>query len=135
LVGAYFGYKIFRHYAAPASIYAIRDEPIYNYESDTLKIISRSEDYGGTDWKGVYSEPHATVRFIAKTKNMDTDLCMQELDGVVARDWSFKDRYSLLGEDVERAMRYIKITTEDSPSSLSLEPGTTGVTLCIARIK
>ena len=54
---SYFAYKTVHYYSAPAEIKLIRTLPIYNYESDNLKIVNRSEDYGGTDWKHVYNSP------------------------------------------------------------------------------
>lgn len=63
LIGGVFAYKTIRYNSAPEEIKLIRTLPIYNYESDDLKIVSRSEDYGGTDWKGVYNTPSVYVSF------------------------------------------------------------------------
>jgi hypothetical protein len=64
LLGLYFSYKAIHYYSAPAEIKAIRKLPIYNYESENLKIVRRSEDYGGFDWKHVYNKPSVIIRYV-----------------------------------------------------------------------
>ena len=84
------GYKTVRYHSAPELIKQIRQEPIYTYESDNLKIVSRSEDYGGKDWKGVINEPRVYVDF-SQLSN-DKDLCINELSKILTSfSWQKKE--------------------------------------------
>ncbi len=62
-IGGVISYQKAKYAAAPAEIKLIRTLPIYNYESDNLKIVRRSEDYGGYDWKHVYNEPEVYLKY------------------------------------------------------------------------
>lgn len=57
LIASWWIYGVIRYHSAPKEIKVLRSDPIYNLETEDLKIIRRSEDYGGKDWKGVYNQP------------------------------------------------------------------------------
>ena len=121
---------------APQDIRLIRKEAIYDYESPDLKIASRSENYGGIDWKGVYNQPGISVDFIrSNSSNLTNDQCVDILNNEVKSEhWKFLNKYSLLGETQKRALNFTK-TISNNTFLLMLEPSSTKDTkLCQVRI-
>jgi len=86
IISGYFAYETIHYYSAPAEIKLIRTLPIYDYESDNLKIVSRSEDYGGTDWKHVYNKPRIYINFDKQKANYRYTDCVVELTRYLVND-------------------------------------------------
>ncbi len=105
LVGGFFAYKYIHYVSAPEAIKLIRQEKIYNYESENLKIVRRTEDYGGTDWKGVYGEPKVTIRYrISNT--FDSDIITEIDKLLLSVGWQSMPRSN--GDMKENIYRYEK---------------------------
>ena len=132
-IGGVISYQKAKYAAAPAEIKLIRTLPIYNYESDSLKIVRRSEDYGGYDWKHVYNKAIVHVYFTTDSSGMSHN-CTKELSSAIQRQgWVKGGDYTLLGQQKERGQRFSQ-THQGARVKLSLEPDDSEGVRCVVRL-
>jgi len=133
-VAGYFVYKIIHYHSAPEEIKKIRQLPIYNYESDTLKIVDRREDYGGTDWKGVYIQPKATISFTGKNGDTDYQDCVAELQGGLSgAPLSRTNSYISIGNTEKTYVYDLNVKSGDG-FRVIIRPSGNGASLCATQI-
>lgn len=134
ITSGYFAYKTIHYYSAPAEIKLIRTLPIYDYESDNLKIVSRSEDYGGTDWKNVYSKPMTYIYFGSTVVNYGYRGCTNELvNWLKDNGWSMEGNFRVIGGDGKLAFNLSKKGSEDTLEA-TIFPSELGGSLCYVSV-
>lgn len=134
LMASFCAYKYIRYQSAPAEIKLIRQDPIYSYESENLKIVKISEDYGGKDWKGVWNDPAVSIRFGGKGHRAKYEYCVKDIGEYLTKnDWSLKRSYEPIGGNGLKSYVYAN-SREGHIGSISLRPSSFKDEVCSIRL-